>query len=58
MAAENRPKMLKKFSNAICDEYCKHPEQYYKKYGKDEDKANEKLWSERCEKCAVCKLLF
>lgn len=39
----------------VCDNYCKYPEQYLRKY-KNEDEAIERLCSERCEKCPLNKL--
>ena len=39
----------------ICDNYCKWPEQYRKKY-KNEDEAVERLLCEKCDKCCLNKL--
>ena len=41
--------------NEICNNYCKFPEQYFKKY-KDEGEAYEHLLCEKCGKCAINKL--
>lgn len=46
---------LGKIVNKICDEYCKWPEKYLEKYGKED--ANEKIVCEKCMHCPMMKLL-
>lgn len=47
-------KILEDVIEAICNEYCKFPEEYSSKY-KDEE-AEEKLYSERCDNCPLNRL--
>ena len=39
----------------ICDDYCKYTEQYRSCY-KDPDEAQEKLFSDMCNYCPLCRL--
>ena len=39
----------------ICDDYCKYTEQYRSCY-KDPDEAQEKLLSDMCNYCPLCRL--
>ena len=56
MGEKTIPNVLEEIASAVCDRYCKYPEQYEKEYG-DEDEAYEKLWTERCAECPVCTLM-
>ena len=43
-------------ADEVCDNYCKYPDEYFRKY-KDEDEAFEHLYCEKCEKCCLNKLV-
>lgn len=49
-------KIMEEVIEAICDKHCKFPEEYFSKY-KDEEEAEEKLYSEHCENCPLNKLI-
>ena len=40
----------------MCDEHCKFPQQYFNKFSNEEE-AEEHLYSEKCEKCILNKLM-
>lgn len=49
-------KILEEVTEEMCNKYCKFPEEYFSKY-KDEEEAEEKLYSEHCENCPLNKLI-
>lgn len=48
-------KILEEVINTICDQHCRFPDEYRQKY-KDEEEAEERLYSEKCDKCVLNKL--
>ena len=48
-------KIIEEVIETICDEHCKFPDEYRKKYGGDEE-AEEHLYREKCDKCVLNKL--
>ncbi len=46
---------LREMQTIICDEYCKYPETYHKKY-KDDDEATDKMFCEKCRNCPMMRL--
>ena len=48
-------KILEEVIETICDKHCKFPSEYYSKY-KDEQEAEEHLYTEKCDNCVLNKL--
>ena len=47
--------ILQEVVDKMCDEYCKFPVEYQKKYKTEE--VEEKLYCEKCNKCILNKLI-